>query len=112
MSSPSSDPVASTSALNQPEEELAFPPLTRAAVDACAFKSWYPNFKRVTPKATILDLEDGFIEYLKADGLFLPDDDDDEGSNDGYVLVQRRATNAEYNLLTSDRSRSLSQTGE
>jgi hypothetical protein len=82
-----SSPVASTSALNEPDE-LVFPPLTRAAVDACAFKSWYPNFKRVTPKATILDLEDGFIEYLKADGLFLPDDDDDEESNDGCVRVE------------------------
>lgn len=88
MSSSGSDSIASTSALNQPEELLAFPPLTRATVDACAFKSWYPNFKRVTPKATILDLEDGFIEYLKADGLFLPDDDDDGESDDGYVFVQ------------------------
>lgn len=68
-------PVASTSTSSSPEDALRFPPLTRAAVDACAFKSWYPKFRRITPKATTIDLDDGFVEYLKADGLFLPDDD-------------------------------------
>ena len=69
-------PIASTSR-SPHEDALQFPPLTRAAVDACAFKSWYSKFKRITPKATIIDLDDGFVDYLKADGLFLPDDDDD-----------------------------------
>lgn len=70
-------PVASTSTLPSAEEEIRFPTLTRAAVDACAFKSWYTKYKRITPKATILDLDDGFVEYLKSDGLFLPDDGDE-----------------------------------
>lgn len=77
------DPVASTSSAPN-GTTLAFPPLTRAAVDACAFKSWYPKCKRITPKATVLDLDEGFVDYLKADGLFLPDDDGD--SDDAYVV--------------------------
>lgn len=72
-------PIASTSTSIQDDDAtLAFPPLTRAAVDACAFRSWYPKFKRIAPKATIIDLDDGFVEYLKADGLFLPDDDESD----------------------------------
>lgn len=82
MSVEANEPVASTSA-TVAEAALRFPPLTRAAVDACAFKSWYSKFKRITPKATVLDLDDGFVDYLKADGLFLPDDD---ASDDAYAV--------------------------
>lgn len=80
MSSGIQAPFASTSTSTL-DVQVHFPPLTRKAVDACAFKSWYPKFKRITPKATIIDLDDGFIEYLKADGLFLPDDEDNESEN-------------------------------
>lgn len=69
-------PVASTSTSSP--AALCMPRLTRSAVDACAFKAWYPKFKKVSPKATIIDLEDGFVDYLKSDGLFLPNSDDEE----------------------------------
>lgn len=58
----------------------SFPPLSRVAVDACAFPSWHQQFRRVTPKATVIPVEQDFIDYLKADGVFLPgaSDDSDE----------------------------------
>lgn len=54
------------------QPESAFPPLTRSAVDACAFPAWHAKFKRITPKATVIPVDASFIEYLKADGVFLP----------------------------------------
>jgi hypothetical protein len=50
---------------------LPMPALTRRTIDACAFASWYPKFRRVSPKATIIPLPDDFIKYLKEDGVFL-----------------------------------------
>ena len=61
-------------------EAPQFPPLTRRAVDACAFPSWYPNFRRVSPKATTIPLSARFIEYLHADGVFLPTSGEDSDS--------------------------------
>jgi len=51
---------------------IAFPPLHKSAVDACLYSSWFSAFKKITPKATILDLPGSFIEYLESDGLFVP----------------------------------------
>lgn len=53
-------------------DALPMPPLTRELVDACAFGSWFPKFRRITPKASIIPLPDDFVDYLKADGVFLP----------------------------------------
>lgn len=51
----------------------AFPPLTRADVLATSFSSWYPRFKKVAPKATVLKpLQADFIDYLESDRLFIP----------------------------------------
>lgn len=77
--------------------------MSRAAVDACAFKSWYPKYKRITPKATILDLDDAFVDYLKEDGLFLPDDDE---SDDAYVVKARVSASLHTNTYSA-RSRRL-----
>lgn len=62
----------------QPQSSMgpSMPPLTRQAVDDCAFENWFPNFKRVSPKATIIQLTQEFIDYLRADGVFLPGDCD------------------------------------
>ena len=70
-----------TAARNHEFEEsvsrrACMPTLTRQTVDACAFNSWFPKFKGVTPKATIIPLEPEFIAYLKADGVFLPNSDE------------------------------------
>jgi hypothetical protein len=56
-----------------------FPPLTRSAVVNCSFSSWYPTFRRHSPKASVIKpLEPAFIEYLESDGLFVPEGSDAE----------------------------------
>lgn len=51
-----------------------FPPLTRSDVLACRFSSWYPTFRRHSPKASIIKpLEDRFIDYLEMDRVFIPE---------------------------------------
>lgn len=53
-----------------------FPPLHTADVLACQFSSWYPRFKRIAPKATIvrpLPEDEHLIDFLEADGLILPE---------------------------------------
>lgn len=61
------------------------PPLTSAlqALSACRFSSWYPPLKKVSPKATILDvtaIQPDFFQWLEEDGLVLP-----RGSGAGVV---------------------------
>ncbi|KAK4700152.1 hypothetical protein P7C70_g6099, partial [Phenoliferia sp. Uapishka_3] len=75
--------------------EATFPPLTRADVLACRFSSWYPAFRKHSPKASIIKpLEDRFIDYLESDRVFIPEgsgpmgvselsDDEDEDSRNG-----------------------------
>lgn len=53
-------------------EEITFPALHKRTVNACLYSSWQPHFKKHTPKATILALPDSFLEYLEADGVFIP----------------------------------------
>ncbi|GAA5958037.1 hypothetical protein JCM8115_001109 [Rhodotorula mucilaginosa] len=58
------------------DRDSVFPPLYTADVLACQFSSWYPRFKRIAPKATIvrpLPEDEHLIEFLEADGLFLPE---------------------------------------
>ncbi|BGP25057.1 hypothetical protein JCM10295v2_003977 [Rhodotorula toruloides] len=69
---PQPPPAHSSSASSDPP----FPPLHTADVLACQFSHWYPLFKRVSPKATVvrpIPDEEAFVEYLETDGLFLPD---------------------------------------
>ncbi|GAA6041124.1 hypothetical protein JCM8097_004127 [Rhodosporidiobolus ruineniae] len=72
-------PYASTSTAPAPpadDDNALFPPLTTADVLACQFSSWYPLFKRVSPKATVIrpiPHQDDFLDYLESDGVFLPE---------------------------------------
>ncbi|KAI5476927.1 cell division cycle protein 123 [Pseudohyphozyma bogoriensis] len=73
-------------------EEQGFPRLTKVDVLACRFSSWYPGFRKISPKATIIKpLEERFIAYLESDGVFIPEgsgpmgvselsDDEDDGN--------------------------------
>ncbi|KAF9435279.1 hypothetical protein BGZ76_006576 [Entomortierella beljakovae] len=51
---------------------LEFPPLTHKQLENCAFSSWYPNFRSITIKSKIIALPEEFINYLNADGVFIP----------------------------------------
>jgi hypothetical protein len=63
------------------EANDGFPALTCADVLACVFSSWYPTFRKHSPKASVIKpLEDRFIDYLDSDGLFLPEGSGPMGS--------------------------------
>lgn len=74
-------PVASTSTASPPP----LPALTPIADSllACRFSSWYPALRKVSPKATIIDVESiqpDFYDWLEEDGLILP-----LGSGEGVI---------------------------
>lgn len=55
----------------------ALPPLTAplTALHATLFASWYPHFRKVSPKATVLDIravQPELLDWLEQDGLVLP----------------------------------------
>ncbi|KAK9468963.1 D123-domain-containing protein [Lipomyces arxii] len=51
----------------------SFPDLTVAHVRNCVFSSWHARYRKLTPKATVIKpVDTGFVEYLLADGIFLP----------------------------------------
>ena len=72
---PPYQPEASSSSRSQQAAPTAdFPPLTRADVLACVFSAWYPAFRKHSPKATVIKpLKPEFLDYLQADGVFLPE---------------------------------------
>lgn len=43
-------------------------------VDNCSFSNWYPKFKSHTFKSRILQLSNEFVDYLNAEGIYLPED--------------------------------------
>ena len=61
----------------------------------CIFSSWYENFKRVTFRSKVIRLPVEFIDYLKSDGIVLPDADTPSYSNEleGYSSDEERDWN-------------------
>lgn len=43
-------------------------------IDNCSFSHWYPKFKANTFKSKVLPLSSEFVEYLNAEGIYLPED--------------------------------------
>ncbi|PWN50747.1 D123-domain-containing protein [Violaceomyces palustris] len=71
MEASATPPTTTTTTRNR------FNPLTdpRTALESTLFSSWYPRFKRISPKATILDLnriQPDFLDWLEEDGIVLP----------------------------------------
>lgn len=58
--------------------ELPFPPFTKAHILNCSYHSWHPKYRAITPKSRLVPLTRPFVDYLRADGIILPDDDDEE----------------------------------
>ena len=55
----------------------SFPPLTKQHVVNCSFSSWYNKFRSITIKSKIIKpLPKEFIDYLHADGVFLPEQEE------------------------------------
>ncbi|KAF2770781.1 D123-domain-containing protein, partial [Teratosphaeria nubilosa] len=59
----------------EPATSLPFPPVTKAHIMNCAYHHWWPKYRTITPKSRMLPLSPPFLDYLRADGIILPDDD-------------------------------------
>ncbi|KAI7531006.1 D123-domain-containing protein [Hortaea werneckii] len=58
--------------------ELPFPPVTKAHILNCSYHSWHPKYRAITPKSRTVPLSRPFVDYLRADGIILPDDEDEQ----------------------------------
>lgn len=74
--------------------ELPFPPLTKQHILNCAYDSWWPKYRSFTPKSRIVSLTKPFVDYLQADGIFLPDDEPpiygDDEEDEGDIAAEWR----------------------
>ncbi|KAJ1560432.1 hypothetical protein HK405_007121 [Cladochytrium tenue] len=78
------------------------PPLTCSQVANCSFSAWYPTFRAVTLKSVVLPLSDEFVEYLNADGVFLPRDRN--GNHQPHFPRQENSADDESDSTESDTS--------
>lgn len=60
------------------EPRLPFPPVTKSHILHCSYHYWHPRYRTITPKARLVPLTRPFLEYLRADGIILPDDNANE----------------------------------
>ncbi|EME86201.1 uncharacterized protein MYCFIDRAFT_88305 [Pseudocercospora fijiensis CIRAD86] len=58
------------------EPALPFPPVTKSHILNCAYSSWFPKYRAITPKSRVIPLTKPFVDYLRADAIVLPDDED------------------------------------
>ncbi|KAJ8324407.1 hypothetical protein O5D80_006666 [Batrachochytrium dendrobatidis] len=67
-------PTRLPSQQQQPESNAtAFPGFTIQHVNNCCFSSWYSHFSQCTFKSIVIQpLPETFIDYLNADGIYLP----------------------------------------
>jgi hypothetical protein len=59
---------------NNEEQALNFINTTCRDIDNCSFNSWFPKFKSHTFKSKIVPLNREFIDYLNAEGIYLPEE--------------------------------------
>ncbi|KAK5137059.1 hypothetical protein LTR08_001068 [Meristemomyces frigidus] len=62
--------------------ELPFPPVTKAHILNCSYHTWHPKYRAITPKSRTIPLPQPFVDYLRADGIVLPDEDDERAAWD------------------------------
>ncbi|USW53440.1 Putative Cell division cycle protein [Septoria linicola] len=55
---------------------LPFPPVTKSHILNCSYHSWHPKYRTLTPKTRLVPLTRPFVDYLRADGIILPEDED------------------------------------
>ncbi|WPH00753.1 Hypothetical protein R9X50_00358300 [Acrodontium crateriforme] len=63
---------------------LPFPPVTRAHILNCSYHSWHPKYRTITPKARLIPLTQPFLDYLRSDGIILPDDEVRESQQENW----------------------------
>ncbi len=57
-----------------PLTALPFPPITKLHVLNCSYPNWYSKYRTITLRSRIIPLTKQFLDYLRDDGLWLPDD--------------------------------------
>jgi hypothetical protein len=80
---------------------LPFPPVTRDHILHCSYHSWHPKYRGITPKTRLIPLTQPCVDYLRADRIILPSDDDDEGQlwdDDSGIFSASDATDADQYL--------------
>lgn len=66
-----------TDTLEAPKSLLdIFPPVRKSHIMNCAFATWHPIYRPITPKARTIPLTPEFMSYLREDGIVLPDDEE------------------------------------
>jgi len=60
---------------SEPLTKLPFPPVTKQQIIDCSYDSWYARYRTSTLRSRIIPLTPAFLEYLREDGLWLPDDE-------------------------------------
>ncbi|KAI9802843.1 MAG: hypothetical protein M1833_001442 [Piccolia ochrophora] len=86
---------SSSSGSPAPLTELPFPPVTKSHILHCSYEYWYSIYRSTTPKARIIPLTPAFLEYLREDGIVLPDDN---------VETQPTWTDQDSGVYSQDRS--------
>ncbi|KAL5395357.1 hypothetical protein PMIN06_008910 [Paraphaeosphaeria minitans] len=61
---------------DQPKQ-LPFPAVTKQHILNCSYHNWHPKYRAVTPKARLVPLPSAFLDYLRADGIVLPPEDNE-----------------------------------
>ncbi|KAI9885480.1 MAG: hypothetical protein M1823_002709 [Watsoniomyces obsoletus] len=59
----------------QVPKALPFGPILKSHILHCSYGFWHNLYRSITPKARIIELTEPFLEYLREDGIVLPDDD-------------------------------------
>ncbi|KAK2747109.1 hypothetical protein FQN57_002364 [Myotisia sp. PD_48] len=75
---------------------LTFPPCTKDHILHCSYHSWYKLYRAISPKARLIALSQPFVNYLHADGIMLPPDDNavDNSDSGSWTAV----ADTEHNL--------------
>ena len=60
--------------IEQQEQLPSLPKTTSQDISNCALSSWYNQFRTMTFRSKIIPLTSEFVDYLNADGIFLPDE--------------------------------------
>ena len=66
--------TSNESVIEQQEQLPSLPKTTSQDISNCALPSWYNQFRTMTFRTKILPLTSEFIDYLNADGIFLPEE--------------------------------------
>merc|ERR1711936_1564515 len=98
--------------------------MKRQQIDNCIFSNWYHRFKNVTFKSKIIKLPSHFVEYLKEDGIVLPDEqitrysnslqgysdsEDEDGTN--VLQVENQQCTSRFPELKKEVERSIYELG-